>query len=297
MSWSPPTTGVPSAGAAAAGNGAGAALSVGADALAGILNTIFGNKAKRNAQRRAYQYAVKFWKMQNEYNHPSAQMERMQAAGLNPRLIYGTGAQSATGNADSIKVPDKADVSTPNPEILNRLLSYANIDRTKLQSNNLKTQNDLLLQETLLKAQETANKAIQGKHDKLNYEIAEELKSYTMETTRENVRLLKQNILGVELDNYYKNASLVDRLKDINLRAQIAQQTLTGTKLDNAIKAFETELNKLGLSKNDPYYYRILATGANNPEVKEKAKEVRNKAIKHQYKTNPFLNYRSGRKK
>ena len=31
------------------------------------------------------------WNMQNEYNSPSAAMERLRKAGLNPNLVYGDG--------------------------------------------------------------------------------------------------------------------------------------------------------------------------------------------------------------
>ena len=38
---------------------------------------------------RENQANIDFWNMQNAYNSPAAQMERYQAAGLNPNLIYG----------------------------------------------------------------------------------------------------------------------------------------------------------------------------------------------------------------
>lgn len=41
----------------------------------------------------------KNWEMQNEYNKPSAQMKRLAEAGLNPNLVYGTGA---VGNSASV---------------------------------------------------------------------------------------------------------------------------------------------------------------------------------------------------
>lgn len=41
------------------------------------------------------------WKRQNEYNSPAEQMNRYQAAGLNPNLIYGSG-QASAGNAGAI---------------------------------------------------------------------------------------------------------------------------------------------------------------------------------------------------
>lgn len=42
-----------------------------------------------NEAELAYQRQVDMWQAQNAYNAPSAQMSRLQAAGLNPNLIYG----------------------------------------------------------------------------------------------------------------------------------------------------------------------------------------------------------------
>lgn len=37
---------------------------------------------------------VRLWTMQNEYNSPAAQMQRLKDAGLNPNLVYGKGADN-----------------------------------------------------------------------------------------------------------------------------------------------------------------------------------------------------------
>ena len=53
------------------------------------------------------------WNMQNEYNSPSAAMERLRKAGLNPNLVYGDG--NAIQSASPIKSPD-----APNPLTIDR---------------------------------------------------------------------------------------------------------------------------------------------------------------------------------
>jgi hypothetical protein len=54
-----------------------------------------------NRQLAEYQYSkdLEMWNRQNEYNSPLAQMARLKGAGLNPNLVYGTGAAGATGQA------------------------------------------------------------------------------------------------------------------------------------------------------------------------------------------------------
>lgn len=48
------------------------------------------------AANKAFARNLSMWNLQNSYNDPSAQMERLQAAGLNPNLVYGGG--NVTGN-------------------------------------------------------------------------------------------------------------------------------------------------------------------------------------------------------
>lgn len=68
-----------------------------------IYNEISGRNARdeqnewnRQQSLEAYQRDMEMWRIQNEYNSPSSQMARYQAAGLNPNLIYG---QGSSGNA------------------------------------------------------------------------------------------------------------------------------------------------------------------------------------------------------
>ena len=48
----------------------------------------------------AYNRQIEMWNMNNAYNDPSAQMERLRQAGLNPNLVYGNGA-TTTASAPS----------------------------------------------------------------------------------------------------------------------------------------------------------------------------------------------------
>lgn len=46
-------------------------------------------------------YNLKLWEMQNEYNTPYNQMQRLKAAGLNPNLVYGSGATTLATSPSS----------------------------------------------------------------------------------------------------------------------------------------------------------------------------------------------------
>lgn len=68
-------------------------------AIGSVASSIIGGYAQRSENKRAYERDVAMWNMQNAYNTPAAQMERLKDAGLNPMLVYGNG--SVVGNTTS----------------------------------------------------------------------------------------------------------------------------------------------------------------------------------------------------
>lgn len=66
--------------------------------LIGLGNTALQHKYNKEMSDYQYSQDLAMWNMQNEYNSPTAQRERLEQAGLNPALLYGNGGGS-TGNA------------------------------------------------------------------------------------------------------------------------------------------------------------------------------------------------------
>jgi hypothetical protein len=85
----------------------GFAASAGIGAAGSILSSLIGNRGRRRAESRARDWNLSQWHRQNKYNHPLEQMQRLEAAGLNPNMIYGSSPGSAVGNAGSVH-PGKA---------------------------------------------------------------------------------------------------------------------------------------------------------------------------------------------
>ena len=73
-----------------------ASLIVGGTQAASAIGTNVANALMYKRQRAdnrqdaatAYQRSIDMWNMNNAYNDPSAQMERLKQAGLNPNLVY-----------------------------------------------------------------------------------------------------------------------------------------------------------------------------------------------------------------
>jgi len=95
--------------------------------------SLISNRGAKRRQQLADQQNEKFWKMQNAYNTPKQQMSRLQDAGLNPNLIYGSNAN--TGVAGSIS-PSKAspyNVQNPVPSMMQTAL--LNAQKENLEAN------------------------------------------------------------------------------------------------------------------------------------------------------------------
>lgn len=93
---------------------------------------------------------LELWNMNNAYNDPSAQMDRLKNAGLNPNLVYGNG--SVVGNTSS--PPPSTNVPTLQPaayqldsqswsglsQLADIALKEANINKTNEEAKNLSYQ-------------------------------------------------------------------------------------------------------------------------------------------------------------
>lgn len=97
------------------------------------------NQYNIQAENRAMQNNIKLWNMQNEYNTPAAQMQRLIDAKLNPNLAYGT----ANTTAGSISAPSSHGVTTRANKALQRQAFQLNYQQ--LVSNQL--QNQLLMEQ------------------------------------------------------------------------------------------------------------------------------------------------------
>lgn len=108
---------------------------------------------------------LKFWHMQNEYNSPAAQMARLKSAGLNPNLMYGTGASA--GIASQVKA---GDTGSWKPAPLNvgsavgsGIMMYTDLKQKQAQTDLLKTQQEIAKQELDLKSLLTIGQAIKNR--------------------------------------------------------------------------------------------------------------------------------------
>lgn len=239
-----------------------AVIAAGISAAGAGGSSIIGNAGSKRAAKYAAKKNLEFWHMQNAYNDPSAQMERLRAAGLNPNLIYGSGTGQASGNAESIAPFKPAEYKMENP--LSQIQQFADYGVKQAQANNLGAQSNNVAQDTALKAAQTADTIIKSKSNSVTAKLAEATYFNSLEASNEALRQQKANTLSAELDSRFKDTTFKNRVEEIGTRVQIAKATLRGENLKNDLLRYEKELNQLGITKGDPIFFRILGKVSDN---------------------------------
>lgn len=238
----------------------------------------YQNEWNKQMQDRAFKYNYEMWNKQNEYNSPTAQMARMKAAGLNPNLMYGKGD---TGNASSAPTMKAAQGTAPRMQAFtgwNLGLSEGVQTYMQMRMNNAvinKTQAD-----AAKTAAETANviaskKGVRARSemDLLNLRRAQQLYDNSIETanaTLDNIRSsTRANNVRTELARADLDMKPIQREK--------LENEIIGIKNENDLKSFELSLQqKYGLSRNSPWYFKVMAIALQNLFPKASLNELGN---------------------
>lgn len=144
-------------------NPAAAVVGVADSVISTIGNIAYGNYAYDKARADA----IKDRDYQNAYNHPKAQMARLQEAGLNPRLVYGKGA-------DALMQPVRG-TPPPSAEIKNPLSQIS----TALALENTAAQNKLIKAQAENVEAQTRQTQIQSQVSQTDYDIYKGLRERT----------------------------------------------------------------------------------------------------------------------
>lgn len=136
---------------------------------------IYQNSQNKKLADEAYQKDVAMWNMQNEYNSPAAQMQRLQQAGLNPNLVYGGGSVTGNtaGSAPSYNPPSYPQLTYPSMQaqkldlarnVLGIFDDYQRIQNQALENQRENVRMDLAYQGLML----------QKDRDERNFELAKQ---------------------------------------------------------------------------------------------------------------------------
>lgn len=271
----------------------GQALSIGAD----LANNIMFRKRQLADYERMKKDNREFWDIQNKYNSPEEQMNRLRQAGLNPNLVYGKGADNTAGQIMSSKMPEGSDRILPkldpmaysqakqfaqqlklqqaqtdnvsadtSNKVLDQDLKNAQINQTNVQTANI-AQNTATSEFQLAQSQQLKDSVLQ----KAQLEN-ESLKIKNAVTLSENERAqiknasdIKQAIQNIAeskqrvLTAQLQNAQILPLQRE-KLQKELDQLTAVtvNQNLEGAIKQIELKLREQGLNPNDPIYVKKI---------------------------------------
>lgn len=216
--------------------------------IGGIAQSIINsNQARENQEKQnqanlqlaQYQYSkdLEMWNRGNEYNAPQAQMQRLRDAGLNPNLVYGSGAvagQSA-GQIPKYQAPQMEYNYPPPVDIPNTIGIHQDVQIKQAQLDNLRAQRNAIAQDTLLKTIE-ANYRPQ-RYDQ-QYRIGETKQN--MMATEAGTKFIQQELLKKSAPYQLEGLTLKNRLSEQQLQKQLFE--IAKISADTEYKKLQTDM-------------------------------------------------------
>lgn len=255
--------------------GAGiSALSAGGTAAA----TGAQNRKSRAFSREMYDKQkadnIAFWNMQNEYNSPQMQMQRLKNAGLNPNMLYDkTGAVIPAGN---INTPDVQSAQFRTPDFgsigTGLVQGYFDTKIKQAQYDNLKAANQVSQQEAILKAAQAAGEVKRTEGQGYSNMVASaNVDAMIRRAGLENQKLdadiafTKNQDVRAAISNSQSIAESVQRVKNmatenINNQAVLKRinQEYYNLVKDGTLKQLDIELKRTGVQPTDELWQRAV---------------------------------------
>lgn len=175
---------------------------------AGITSSM--NRQTRQFTRSMYdtqrQHALQDWEMQNAYNSPQAQMQRLKSAGLNPNLVYGQGA--VANASQGVRSTDSKSWNPQIPQIQTDWLTSAlgqtqSIELKKAQMDLARQAIQVQQQKVLESISKIAN--VNAKTAMSNFQLgqANELKDTVIATAKARANYIEQQTKQSEAQTKY----------------------------------------------------------------------------------------------
>lgn len=275
----------------------GAAIGAGAGLFSGVANGLFAGRTARinynygeRAANNAHARQIEFWNMQNAYNTPTAERERLEDAGLNPALMYSNGAgASNAGQLSSVPVNPAAGSGLYNPgklvpgDMMDSILKLAQVKNieadtaNKRSSNeNISLQADLTRSVTDLTQSRVLGQDVKNNIDSLSLKLNEALFSTNVSQAEQTLRnsiqtydkiiadtigqMNKNALFGLEkstMENYLSLQGQQIALTAVKVAAERAGISLTQAKISEieqhiSTMASQIRLNDQTLDMNSP---------------------------------------------
>lgn len=170
-------------------NLASVATQTGANMVSNLQGGLINLAVNKRLANQAYEKELEMWNRANVYNSPVEQMKRLKEAGLNPNLVYGSGAgQSQAVNLPKYQRAD-ANFNFDPVNIMSVLGGYQDVKLKQAQADNVAEQTETrrldnivksgTLQEAIDKVKaETRSSYVKSLLDNLQYNIESQVATY-----------------------------------------------------------------------------------------------------------------------
>lgn len=241
------------------------------------------NKKTRrwNEQMYARQLADNkdLWHMQNQYNSPQEQMQRLKDAGLNPHLVYGNG--SAVNTASPVQQgrmgdwrPETPNISAMGGAVQDGLKSYYDVRQSDISATNQRRQGIILNQKINDNTLDVNSKLAKIQGMRLDNSVKERMTNLTIDQAAENLRRTQlQNALDLTADERaavtHANSNQQAALNILMGRKSMAKtdkemsyidQQIKNLQNDAEIQKYDIQNAKQGIAPNADYVAKYLAT-------------------------------------
>lgn len=251
-------------------------------ALAGsAINAAAANRANRrtiaaNKELAMMEFAHnrEMFDLQNEYNNPTNVMSRLQEAGLNPNLIYGSGqavqpsAPAPRYNRPVVEyrnqVPDIAQaVNIFAAQAANQMA----LDKGQAEINAINANAALTKQKTLTESVMTGLKSVTSDRERVELDKAQRTLDSQVTVQEERAKQAAFQTQSLAKQVLMMDAKLAtEKLKQINIAQGTtnAMMELEQRKADLYFKQNENQLREIGINSSDSAPLRLLVKLLNN---------------------------------
>lgn len=215
-------------------------------------------EANKKMSEYAYSKDLQMWNMQNQYNSPTAQMQRFKDAGLNPNLIYGQGSPGNATQLPKYQAP-RSEYNYKTMQMLPVLGAYQSLQRNKAQIDLIKEQADYTRSKNINEGLQTALKNILLNKENLNLQfLPDYLRQRNTNQMFQGQLMQGQGVLQKYSADYKKKQiNAFDRITNMQLQNLAGQ--LAKTKVDTDLATKNLEMYNLGMfSKVAPGVSNLL---------------------------------------
>jgi hypothetical protein len=193
---------------------------------------ILGNVLNKRAQDRAFEQNKQFWQerfdAEAKYNSPVEQKARMQAAGLNPALMYKSGA----GGGGNVSSPSAQGKIAERYELGQLALQSAQVAKIKEDTEKVKVEKDFISSKT--EGQGTSNKiAVQ------DLTIKQVQATNAPEKVKNELTMQTKQIM-LEAEKVSTQKEMTQEKKNLNYKFQTLEKDMIDAGVDVTSGPFQT---------------------------------------------------------